>query len=232
MCIKYVQKTILKGNFIVRSEFSCVRSSHDLCARAQAHSSEQCFPTCMPQHTYAAEVCRGRMSWIKVSMRSFNEIFNSHWKLLISYILHFYPSIPFLHFYPSSIIIWSLTHNKRYSIGPTGKLVQPVIISYWPDFTLCISIEITYVIDNHCLYVSALFDGMCKDIGSEHYTLLIYKLRWLSKSKVLSSVFKLSHQLRRLLFITLIVDPTWCSKLACYVDIVEFQYAMQRLTWC
>src|SRR6218665_2010186 len=91
---------------------------------------------------------------------------------------------------------------------------------------------LTYVIDNHCLYVSALFDGMCKDIGSERYKLLIYKLRWLSKSKVLSRVFKLSHQLRRLLFITLIVDPTWCSKLACYVDIVEFQYAMQRLTGC
>src|SRR6218665_3803397 len=38
MCIKYVLKTFLKGNFVVRSEFSCVRSSHDLCACAHAHS--------------------------------------------------------------------------------------------------------------------------------------------------------------------------------------------------
>src|SRR6218665_3766409 len=45
MCIKYVQKTFFKGNFFVRSEFSCVRSSHDLCVRTHTHSLEQCFPT-------------------------------------------------------------------------------------------------------------------------------------------------------------------------------------------
>ena len=33
-CIKHVQKTFFKGAF-VRSKFSCVHSSHDLCTRAQ-----------------------------------------------------------------------------------------------------------------------------------------------------------------------------------------------------
>ena len=31
----------MKGNFVVRSEFSCVRSSHDLCARAQLACNPQ-----------------------------------------------------------------------------------------------------------------------------------------------------------------------------------------------
>jgi len=33
-------KDIFGGNIDVRSKFSCVRSSHDLCARAHAHSLE------------------------------------------------------------------------------------------------------------------------------------------------------------------------------------------------
>jgi len=33
--LKYVQKRFLKENIYVRSKFSSVRSSHDLCGRAQ-----------------------------------------------------------------------------------------------------------------------------------------------------------------------------------------------------
>jgi len=36
---KYVQKPFLEGKFYVRFKFSCVRSSHDLCARAQLRGS-------------------------------------------------------------------------------------------------------------------------------------------------------------------------------------------------
>jgi len=35
--------------FYERFKFSCVHSSHDLCAREQAHSLEQGFPTCGPR---------------------------------------------------------------------------------------------------------------------------------------------------------------------------------------
>jgi len=38
--MKYVQKPFFEGKFYVRSKFSCVRSSHDLCARTHAHSLE------------------------------------------------------------------------------------------------------------------------------------------------------------------------------------------------
>src|SRR6218665_3684697 len=67
---------------------------------------------CAAAHKYAtraAEVCRGRMSEIKVSMRSFNEIFNSHLKLLIFY-------IRLRHTSTALTIIQSLNHNKRYSL--------------------------------------------------------------------------------------------------------------------
>ena len=40
MCIRYVPKNIFGRNINVRSKFSCVRSSCDLCARAHAHSLE------------------------------------------------------------------------------------------------------------------------------------------------------------------------------------------------
>jgi len=50
MRIKYVPKTYLKGHFVVRSEFSCVRSSHDLCARAHAHSLEGTLPQRWDNH--------------------------------------------------------------------------------------------------------------------------------------------------------------------------------------
>ena len=36
--MKYVQTNIFGGKIYVRSKFSCVRSSHDLCAHAHAHS--------------------------------------------------------------------------------------------------------------------------------------------------------------------------------------------------
>ena len=41
-CIKYMQKALLelREHLYIRSKFSCVRSSHDLCARAHAHSLE------------------------------------------------------------------------------------------------------------------------------------------------------------------------------------------------
>ena len=38
--MKYVQKTFKKKN-VVRSKFSCVRSFHELCAHAHAHSLEE-----------------------------------------------------------------------------------------------------------------------------------------------------------------------------------------------
>jgi len=37
---KICAKHIIGGNIYVRSKISCVRSSHNLCARAQAHSLE------------------------------------------------------------------------------------------------------------------------------------------------------------------------------------------------
>src|SRR6218665_1047172 len=40
MSMKYVQKPFLEGKFYVRSKFSCVRSSRDLCARAHVNSLE------------------------------------------------------------------------------------------------------------------------------------------------------------------------------------------------
>ena len=52
---------------------------------------------CAAAHKCAAiatEVYRGRMSEIKVSMRSFFEIFNSHLKLLIFYIRPWHTSNP------------------------------------------------------------------------------------------------------------------------------------------
>ena len=42
MCAKHFGKKRLG---YVRSNLSCVRLSHDLCARAHAHSLEQWFPT-------------------------------------------------------------------------------------------------------------------------------------------------------------------------------------------
>ena len=63
--------------------------------------------------------------------------------------------------------------------------------------------SVTYFMDAPChrspcfaSTVSALIDEMWKEMGSEHNTLLIFKLRWLSKSKVLSWVFELSDQFR------------------------------------
>jgi len=51
--MKYVPKTFLNGNFVVRSEFSCVRSSHDLCARAHAHSLEGTLVVSSPNGVWA-----------------------------------------------------------------------------------------------------------------------------------------------------------------------------------
>ena len=79
-------------------------------------------------------------------------------------------------------------------------------ISYQACFTLGESAENPYAINHRCFasrpIVSVLFDELSKDIGSEHYrpTLLVglytCKLRWLSKNKVISRVFKLSDQHR------------------------------------
>jgi len=44
-CIKYVEN-IFKKNIYVRSKFSCVRSSHDLGARAHAHSLDGTLLMC------------------------------------------------------------------------------------------------------------------------------------------------------------------------------------------
>jgi len=54
--MKYGQKTFLEETFYVRSKFSCVRSSHDLCVHAHAHGLEETlartveFPEILPKY--------------------------------------------------------------------------------------------------------------------------------------------------------------------------------------
>ena len=80
--------------------------------------------------------------------------------------------------------------------------MQSIIISNQADSTLCETVENTYAIDHRVLRLLSLRYSTnyarTWDQNIRPYTLLMYKFRWLSKSKVLSDsrVFELSDQHR------------------------------------
>jgi len=75
-----------------------------------------------------------------------------------------------------------------------------------------------------------IFEKICKDLGSDHCTLLLHtEIRWLSKGKVLSRFYELRQELCQFFqneycreeFVAMLTDPVWCCKLAYLVDIFE-----------
>jgi hypothetical protein len=70
---------------------------------------------------------------------------------------------------------------------------------------------------------SRFYSALCQEMGSDHISLLLHnEIRWLSRRKLLSSVFGFHDGLRTFLishnyeYATLLSDKSWVAKLTTY----------------
>ena len=89
-------------------------------------------------------------------------------------------------------------------------------------------IEIVNLIKSRALN-SRIFSKLCKEMGSEHQSLLYYTfVRWLSRGKVLARLFELQSEVKQFLLnqnkrelYKHLEDDHWIAKLAYMADVFE-----------